>query len=933
MAMSANLDFYHDVYPLLRANCISCHNKTTTKSRLNMETPELMKKGGESGAGLIPGKSEESLIVQAAEHEDDLVMPPKRNKTGAVDLTQSELAILKAWIDQGAKSSVQQERQVVWQPLPPGVHPIYAVSMTRNGRFAACGRANQVFLYDLATRQFVTRLADEALAKSDGAGGAGVAHRALVQSLAFSPDGTRLASGSFREVKIWRQEKAKPVVRKSGSVAGAVISTLTRDGKQMISADAKGALHLIDVTTGTSIRTLPDVKVSGPKLLSVSPDSSEVAIYGAKGALAVWSLQDGKPIAMKAGMEGVRVMVWTHDGKAIVTAGEDKVVRVWGLPTGEGAEMTLSKELNGAKGEIVALEAGLDPDHLFVADKTGNVRWWSVSQAKPMRDFNIAGATALRVSSDGRKIAAGCIDGGVRVWDLEAGKQIIELRGDVRLNERMASLDWEVSAQGLELTFQNAETTRIAAENKALDELLKKANDTISTVKTILPGKQSAAEAARAATAAAKKAVDDVAALVAQAVGGKADAALERRTKETQDQLMAAEMAESTAQAAVEASENHIKDAEAEVSHIAEAKSKNGDAFAAAAAAVSAAKEAQAKATAELAAVKQAIGKGVARPLAVAFSPDAQFVSSVCDDGTLRVWAIASGAPVGGGNDEIRILRQAQDLELVETVTDDEKLMRAACITCGADGAFIVCGADGTTASVSTGSRWVLERTLGGGGTLLVDRVNALRFSPDGRTLATGSGEPSRSGDIGLWDVDTGKAVKTWKERHSDAVLSLDFSPDGKLIASGGADKLARVTDIESGKQLRVFEGHTHHVMGVTFRADGRVLASAGADGVVLIWDMLSGERKKKIEGWTKEVTSLQFIGATNQILTSAGDNLVRIVTDEGAEIRAISKLPDFMQAAASAATASVIIGGGEDSQLRVWDGTDGRELAVFGAK
>ena len=96
---------------------------------------------------------------------------------------------------------------------------------------------------------------------------------------------------------------------------------------------------------------------------------------------------------------------------------------------------------------------------------------------------------------------------------------------------------------------------------------------------------------------------------------------------------------------------------------------------------------------------------------------------------------------------------------------------------------------------------------------------------------------------------------------------------------------------------------------------------------------MILGERKKKIEGWTKEVTSLQYIGATNQLLTSAGDNLVRIVLDEGPEVRAMPKLPDFMQSAASTTTASMIIGGGEDSFLRVWDGTNGKELAAFGAK
>ena len=108
--------------------------------------------------------------------------------------------------------------------------------------------------------------------------------------------------------------------------------------------------------------------------------------------------------------------------------------------------------------------------------------------------------------------------------------------------------------------------------------------------------------------------------------------------------------------------------------------------------------------------------------------------------------------------------------------------------------------------------------------------------------------------------------------------------------------------------------------MGVAFRSDGRVLATAGADGVVSSWDMIVGERKKKIEGWTKEVTSLQYIGATNQIVTSAGDNKVRVVTDEGAEVRSIANLPDFMQASASTPNGGTLIAGGEDSLLRLWD-------------
>jgi WD40 repeat protein len=280
----------------------------------------------------------------------------------------------------------------------------------------------------------------------------------------------------------------------------------------------------------------------------------------------------------------------------------------------------------------------------------------------------------------------------------------------------------------------------------------------------------------------------------------------------------------------------------------------------------------------------------------------------VFEDNALVVWGVASGTPI----EQISASAPA-------TMT----------LATAPDGSFIA--SKSFTVSAGGAPRWVLERKLDQKG-LFADRVNAVRFSPDGKTLATGGGELSRSGDIVLFDVASGKVTQSWKERHADTVLCLDFSPDGKLLASGAADKIARVTEVATGKQTNVFEGHTHHVTGIAFRADGRVLATAGAEGVVNTWDMIAGERKKKIEGWTKEVTSLEFIGATAQIVTSAGDNRVRIVTDDGTEVRAISKLPDYVQAAASTPSGSTIIGGGEDSRLRVWDGS-GKELAVFGTK
>jgi len=62
------------------------------------------------------------------------------------NLSPAEIAILKQWIDQGVKSSTQEQRAVVLQSFAASVDPIYAVAMSKDGRYAACGRSNQIFV-------------------------------------------------------------------------------------------------------------------------------------------------------------------------------------------------------------------------------------------------------------------------------------------------------------------------------------------------------------------------------------------------------------------------------------------------------------------------------------------------------------------------------------------------------------------------------------------------------------------------------------------------------------------------------------------------------------------------------------------------------------------------------------------------------------------
>ncbi len=288
LATGAEIDFYRDVYPILKSKCIACHNKTTTKAALNMETPEAMRKRA-TRAGVIPGNGVESLIFQAAARHRRPRDAAQGKQERRSNLKPDELALLKSWIDQGPRARSKRRGQVVWQPLPPGLNPIYSVAMTRDGRLAACGRANQVFVYDLATRQFVTRLADESLNPP----GAGAAHRAAravagIQSrwdearLGKFPRGENLAARTDRH-----DPKGRPGgwLRRRGAFGGRQASRVCRQA---------GALHVLDAADGKVLKTIPTGIQGGLTLLSLSADATKAAAYGTDGSLSLWNLEEGR---------------------------------------------------------------------------------------------------------------------------------------------------------------------------------------------------------------------------------------------------------------------------------------------------------------------------------------------------------------------------------------------------------------------------------------------------------------------------------------------------------------------------------------------------------------------------------------------------------------------------------------------------------------
>jgi WD40 repeat protein len=212
-----------------------------------------------------------------------------------------------------------------------------------------------------------------------------------------------------------------------------------------------------------------------------------------------------------------------------------------------------------------------------------------------------------------------------------------------------------------------------------------------------------------------------------------------------------------------------------------------------------------------------------------------------------------------------------------------------------------------------------------------IDRVLCLDFSPDGTKLATGGGDPSRSGQLHLWDVASRSIIREFSDAHSDTVFDVEFSWDGKKLVSGAADKFIKAFDVESGAFIRAYEGHTSHVLGVAWKADDSAIASAGADNAIKLWNTTTGEQLRTITGYNKQVTDIDFVGVQDIIVTCGGDSQVRTYNaNNGSPRRQFGGSVDFVYAVTATRDEALIISAGEDGVIRLWNGTNGQAITSF---
>jgi len=212
--------------------------------------------------------------------------------------------------------------------------------------------------------------------------------------------------------------------------------------------------------------------------------------------------------------------------------------------------------------------------------------------------------------------------------------------------------------------------------------------------------------------------------------------------------------------------------------------------------------------------------------------------------------------------------------------------------------------------------------------------VRSVAFSPDGRRVASASDDKM----VRIWDSTTGKEIFLLRG-HTDSVWSVAFSPDGQYIASASRDKTIRIWEATSGKNLLIIqEKEKIHLPCIAFSPSGKRVAATSSGFAIRIWDVETGKELTILKGDGQATGSIAF-SPDGQLLASthnggkiriwnatSGQEVNSLTGHTAYEIRSVAFSPDGK----TLATASWDFKFSIDNTVRLWDVNTGKELNVL---
>lgn len=624
-------------------------------------------------------------------------------------------------------------------------------------------------------------------------------------SVAFSPDGSRIATGSQdMTVKVWDAATGQEGLTLKGD--NNSVPSFSPDGKR-IATSFNNTVKVWDAASGEEVLTVKDeevlmkVKDMGPvrpgtvHSVAFSPDGKRIAavrLYYTVGGdvkkhiatsfyntVKVWDAASGEEV-LTLKLKGTATrspdqsVAFSSDGKRIAAVVLGNTVKVWDAASGDEV-LTLKPNITkGSASRVHSVTFSPDGSRIAAAHLGTITLWDSASggevltlkpqiiKGRGMRFF--ADGRTVAFSPDGNLIAAASGYNTINVWDAVSGKEALTLKGYTDL---ITSISFSPNGRSI--------------ATSSIDGTVRVWDATGPREAPALKGNIIWFDGSRIATV-----DDDKTVKLLDAASGQETLTLKGHT----DWVHSVAFSPDGSRIATASSDKTVKVWNAASGR--EALTLTGHTH---------------------------------DVLSVAFSPDARRIATAGFDATVKVWDAASGqlaltlkehnSPVvsvafspdgsriaGAGHQSVRVWDAASGQEALR--------LKAGMIV------------------HNIGSVWC--------------GVYSVTFSPDGSRIAA----PSSDDTVKVWDAVTGKEVTTLTG-HSGNVLCVAFSPDGSRIATGGHGETVKVWDAASGEGALTLKGYRGPFHRVIFSPDGKRIAAAGGTttwSTITVWDAGSGPAK-----------------------------------------------------------------------------------------
>ena len=425
---SASPDFNRQVAPIFKKYCNGCHNADEKEGGLILESFDSALKGSKRGSVIVPGKSKLSRLLLTVEKKVKPAMPPEGNAGPKPE----EIAILKAWIDAGAKGPSGQTPDPTLLVTPKIAtkgtvrQPIQAVAWSREGSRIAVARHGQVEMLSVIHHNAPSLFLRPFGTLNDV--------RGVVNDVGFSADGRILFAaagepGLFGEVRLFNLGDHSLIRVIQGHRDAIYAAELSPDGKLLATGSYDQKVKLWDVATGNEVRTLHGHN-DAVYDVAFHPNGQMLASASGDRTVKLWNVATGERLDTLNQPEKEQYAVaFSLDGKRVVAAGSDKRIRVWDITAG-GKEGTnpIAFARYAHEGGILKLVFSPDGKTLISSAEDRRIKLWETQSFTQLKVLETQPdwPQALAISPDNHDLLVGRLDGSLKGYEIMgAGRDVV----------------------------------------------------------------------------------------------------------------------------------------------------------------------------------------------------------------------------------------------------------------------------------------------------------------------------------------------------------------------------------------------------------------------------------------------------------------------------------------------------------------------------